>query len=59
MWKCGCIQKCIILFEICIYIVNIDLSYCAGHIAYLFYRINFTNYSEYGAECVLKYDGFN
>ena len=34
------------------YIVNIELTYSADHIAHLFYRIIFTIYSEYGGECV-------
>ena len=55
----GCIQECIILVANCIYSVNIELRYGAGHIAHLFYRIIFTIYSEYGGECVLKYDGSN
>ena len=41
------------------FIVNIGLSDDADHIAYLFYRINFTSYSEYEVKCVLKYDGVN
>ena len=44
------------------FIVNVGLSdYAddADHIAYLFYRINFTSHSEYEAKCVLKYDGVN